>query len=215
MLFRLVGYMILIALLWINVQFLEQDYRFILKWLQEIIPQFWLTAVISMILFWGTWHKKFQFWETLLHELTHVIFALLTFNRPHALSVEGSGDGHASYIGKGNWLITLSPYLISLPTLFLILITPLIAWQDRAWIGHALIVSQFFFWAGLSRQFRWSQPDIQKGGLIFSTLLIINFNTLFALFFISYLASQSIYFFNALLTYTQTLWNHIEPLIFQ
>lgn len=52
--------------------------------------------------------------ETLEHELTHVLFAIMTFHVVHGVRVNGDGSGVMHFSGKGNWLIALSPYCFPL-----------------------------------------------------------------------------------------------------
>ncbi len=44
------------------------------------------------------------------HELTHMLFAALTFHRPRGLVIEQGAGGSFSFSGEGNWLIALAPY---------------------------------------------------------------------------------------------------------
>lgn len=53
------------------------------------------------------------------HELTHAFFALITFHKINhiRLNPDNSG-GEMGFRGKGNWLITTSPYFFPLPAFF-------------------------------------------------------------------------------------------------
>ena len=51
-----------------------------------------------------------SFLAILEHELTHMIFALLTFHKPVDLDVQQNKGGSFSFKGTGNWLIALAPY---------------------------------------------------------------------------------------------------------
>ncbi len=44
------------------------------------------------------------------HESTHMLFALLTGHKPKAMSIQPDKGGSFTYLGKGNWLITIAPY---------------------------------------------------------------------------------------------------------
>ena len=48
--------------------------------------------------------------ETMEHEMTHSLFAMLTLHPVQHLEVFGTGGGAMTFAGKGNWLIALSPY---------------------------------------------------------------------------------------------------------
>ena len=60
--------------------------------------------------------------QILAHELTHTFFALLTFHKVvHIhLNMDESG-GAMGFKGKGNWLITISPYFFPLFLFFMML----------------------------------------------------------------------------------------------
>lgn len=62
------------------------------------------------------------------HELTHMLFAVLTFHRPKSLDIDQDVGGSFSFIGKGNWLIALSPYFF--PTFTFILMLGLIVYEQ-------------------------------------------------------------------------------------
>ena len=49
---------------------------------------------------------------TLEHELTHSAFALLTLHRVPALRATLASGGHVRYAGRGNWLVTLAPFVV-------------------------------------------------------------------------------------------------------
>jgi len=51
-----------------------------------------------------------HFWATFEHEMTHIIFALLTFHSVHSLHATEGDGGEFRHSGGGNWLITVSPY---------------------------------------------------------------------------------------------------------
>ena len=49
--------------------------------------------------------------EVLAHELTHALFALLTFHRVKGISInQDDTGGNMSFEGEGNWLIIIAPY---------------------------------------------------------------------------------------------------------
>ena len=52
--------------------------------------------------------------ETFEHELTHILFALLTFHPVSGMNVNDYGGGNMTFRGKGNWLIALAPYFFQI-----------------------------------------------------------------------------------------------------
>ena len=71
-------------------------------------------GVVLMILVWVFAGVRQNALSTLEHELTHVVFAWLTFHRVKGLEVNDDGSGRMVYVGKGNWLIALAPYFFPL-----------------------------------------------------------------------------------------------------
>ena len=121
---------------------------------------------------------KITIWDTLEHELTHALFAILTFNKIDSIAVNKSG-GEVRYSGQGrNFLITLSPYFF--PT-FLILILPLkllIAIEYKFIMD--IIIGFLFLYYVLStvKEAHFKQPDLHIFGLFYSYSFIIAANIL-------------------------------------
>lgn len=125
--------------------------------------------------------RRAVFWETLVHELTHMLFALLTLNRVKGLAADDSGSGKLVYQGGTNWLISLSPYFFPLPV-FLLLLIGLLTADTLQW-GLELVTAGFYGWQLLSSlgQVSLRQSDITKSGILFSFLAILAFTGLIAL----------------------------------
>jgi len=62
---------------------------------------------------WLLFGRFLQFFHVLEHELTHLLFGLLLFKKPKAISASDQG-GRTELYG-GNFIITLAPYFF--PTL--------------------------------------------------------------------------------------------------
>ena len=53
--------------------------------------------------------------EVLAHELTHALFAFLTFHHVKGISInQDDTGGNMSFEGEGNWLIIIAPYFFPL-----------------------------------------------------------------------------------------------------
>ena len=59
--------------------------------------------------------RQGSFWSTFEHELTHILFTVLSFGRVRGLVASHREGGLMQHEGSGNWLITVSPYFF--PTL--------------------------------------------------------------------------------------------------
>lgn len=81
---------------------------------------------------WGSW------FSTLEHELTHVIFAILTFNKVKDFRVTDREGGYMSYTGEGNWLISCSPYFFPSFSLLMVLVLSISAPENFLLTSAAL-----------------------------------------------------------------------------
>ena len=115
---------------------------------------------------WGTW------FSTLEHEITHAIFALLTFHWVTGLRTTYNQGGSMSYTGKGNWLITISPYFFPTFSVLLLLLFGLISEEDHIYVSLALGVSVCYHMISTFREFHPRQTDLQKVGFIFAYLFL-------------------------------------------
>lgn len=119
--------------------------------------------------------------QTIAHELTHTMFAYLTlhFVKRVRLNPDGSG-GSMAFAGRGNWLITLSPYFFPLFAAVYMLIMPrLLEITGKYWLVYA-VFGYFvaYYWETVLSQVHREQTDIIKEGYIFSAIIIIGLNLL-------------------------------------
>ncbi len=119
---------------------------------------------------------------TIEHELTHTLFALLTFHKIVDFKATDSFGGHMQFsgVGGGNWLITIAPYFF--PTFSMIIIGFIYLAQSQYYpilitlLGYSIVYHIHSTYMETSSQ----QPDIEEVGLTFSLLFLPAAN-LFAL----------------------------------
>ena len=110
-----------------------------------------------------------------------MLAALLTGHKPKSMSIRPDEGGSFTYLGKGNWLITISPYFFpTFPFLWMLVgiwfeyhgqVFP--SWYTvifGALVGYH-IVSNFY-------QIHSEQTDFKKAGFLFSALFIPGANVL-------------------------------------
>ena len=123
------------------------------------------------------WHRFWPpaFLYAFAHEFTHLVFALLSGKRVSRFEV-ARGSGKVALSGT-NPLITLAPYFFPLLTVVVLILGTLVGWG----FGHRQIRWATAFFSGLTlclhvlmtlRAVGASQPDIARGGRIFSLALI-------------------------------------------
>ena len=109
---------------------------------------------------------------TLEHELTHCVFALLTFHPVMGLVATSYQGGKMVYSGKGNWLVTLSPYFFPTFSVFLAGLINLFAAPVRPWLTGLLGVSFSYHVLSTWRETHPGQTDLKKVGYTFAILVL-------------------------------------------
>jgi hypothetical protein len=119
-----------------------------------------------------------NFIVVLEHELTHALFAWLTFHRVVGFRATLRRGGHVRYTGRGNWLISIAPYFV--PTLSIVAIAVL-NWLPAPYLayGSAGLGATFAYhllstWSETHRH----QTDLQEVGLVFSAVFLLAANAL-------------------------------------
>lgn len=117
--------------------------------------------------------------QIISHELTHTFFAYLTFHDAGRIRLNPDGTGGSMRLkGRGNWIITLSPYFFPLFAFFYMLLMPFLL---RISGGHWLVYGVFgyfiaYYWVTVAEQVHPKQTDIIKEGYIFSIITIVAAN---------------------------------------
>lgn len=125
-----------------------------------------------------------RFWCTMEHELTHALFAWLTFVRvlelrstDGTLESEDNSEGHVRLAGS-NWLITISPYFFPTASAALLVATWALASQPtqlaRVLLGAATAYSAASTWQETHRH----QADLRRVGFLFSWIFLPGANLL-------------------------------------
>ncbi len=141
-------------------------------------------AFIAGVIAYAVWHRFSppEFLYAFVHEFTHMAFALLTGEKVRSFEVN-RGSGKVGLSGT-NPIITLAPYFFPLPTVVVLILGALLDWA----FGYEEIRWAAAFLAGLTlslhvlmtlRALGASQPDIARGGRIFSWAFIFFFGLVF------------------------------------
>ena len=145
-----------------------------------------ISCGIFLILHLAYFKKPLSFWEIFIHEITHVLFAILFFKKVKGFSVS-KNNGVTSYTGKTNWLIILAPWFFPLLAWLFLFVGMFINDQYRSFSNHVIAVSLTWHLITLFRSFSIKEKDLQEYGFIFSLFFIISANTANLIFFIFYL----------------------------
>lgn len=113
--------------------------------------------------------------QILAHEFTHIFFALLTFHKVvHIhLNMDESG-GAMGFKGKGNWLITISPYFFPLFIFILMLLVTFYSQKipEGYWINGFLGYFFAYHIGSMLSQIHSKQPDFKEVGFPFVFLFL-------------------------------------------
>ena len=138
----------------------------------SVLPFIAGIAFYALLWLWLIRGWRVTFFSTLEHEVTHAIFAWLTFHRVIGLKSTWKDGGHVVYRGIGNWLITSSPYFV--PTICIFLIA-LFAWVPifSQSIEEAIIGAAFAYHVTSTyRETHRNQTDLQQLGFLWCFLVL-------------------------------------------
>jgi len=146
----------------------------------EPTPMMWFAAGAGG--YWLAWRLVLRrpllgsFLPTLEHELTHALFALITFHPIIAVKATWRGRGVMRYVGEGNWLITIAPYFFPTLSVLLMLVIGLVPGTWRQTAATLLGVTVAYHVISTWRETHMGQPDLQKVGLPFAIGLLPSAN---------------------------------------
>lgn len=100
-----------IALLLVIVPAFQTDMMLAKKMMTaKYLWSFFLPFAVTAIFFLIMPALSGSFFAIAEHELTHMLFAVLTLHKPKGLEINQDHGGSFSFEGKGNWLVALAPY---------------------------------------------------------------------------------------------------------
>lgn len=116
------------------------------------------------------------------HELTHALFALLTFHKITGMEIEQDKGGHVQLIGRGNWLIVLAPYFFPTFAVIMLLIGAVYSAFGEPW--PAFLLPSYGAMIGyhicaIITQIHPKQTDFNEAGYLFTFLFLPGANLIF------------------------------------
>ena len=132
------------------------------------------------MLIWYFYIKKINIsiLSTFEHEITHCIFAWLTFNRVVSLSATLKRGGHMKFEGHANWLISVSPYFFPTLTFAILLISGVVGYSENHFNYIFVGASLGYHITSTFHETHHAQTDLQEVGFIFSILFLPTANLL-------------------------------------
>lgn len=139
---------------------------------------FWIAFVSSgLLMLWKL--KPTSFFATFEHELTHNFWAFFTLHKTRSFSVKSNGEGAVEFEGKGNFMITLSPYFF--PTFSIIILPFRDLLKEWAMMPYFIVFGIVLAYHTVTsiKETHSGQSDLKRNGLFFSYVLIILGNIVF------------------------------------
>ena len=133
---------------------------------------------------WFFWIKHSitgQWFSTLEHELTHSIFAILSFNRVVGLHATGYAGGVMHYQGRSNWIITLSPYFVPTLSLIILFFLSLAKTTHLSILLFILGLSIAYHFLATWKSIHYLQTDLVISGWLFVCMFLPTANVLMLL----------------------------------
>ncbi|MFC1707828.1 M50 family metallopeptidase [Planctomycetota bacterium] len=156
------------------------------------------------------------FLSTFEHELTHAIFAWLTLHRVTGFRATWRSGGRIRYMGRGNWLITISPYFFPTAAVAVMLAMIWVPQEHLLWVAAALGVSLAYHVTSTYQETHGEQTDLQSVGHLFSLMFLPTANVLAVGFILAFAlggASGLTHFLEVLATHTQDVWRHVSTFL--
>lgn len=126
--------------------------------------------------------------ETMEHEMTHSVFAMLTLHPVQHLEISDDGGGNMTFSGRGNWLIAIAPYFFPLTAFAMMLLISAVSrvvghMPDWAFIGMGTAVCYNI--CSFAEQLHPRQTDFKVVGYLFTICFLpgancLTFGTVFA-----------------------------------
>lgn len=144
-------------------------------------------AMAFITLFFISSHN---FFTILNHELTHNLWAVLSFSKPKTLQVRDGKGGNFAFSGRKNIMTVLSPYFFPLITAFIFPLYFIINGRFMPYYFAVLGLSFGFSLVTELKQIHLGQPDLRIYGLVPSFIMIIFFQIIIIGFFAAFLSGR-------------------------
>lgn len=139
----------------------------------NLIP--FVAGMIGLVFLWRRWLGKSRwgsFLITLEHESTHALFALLTWHAIVGFRASLGQGGEVRFAGKGNWLITSSPYFFPTAALLLFMLAYFLPFAALPWQSFLLGVALAYHLVSTLRETHRDQTDLRILGKLFCWMFL-------------------------------------------
>lgn len=176
----------------------------------ELLWQFFLPMAVIIFFFLIVPSLAGSFFAITEHELTHMLFAVLTFHKPKGLDVNQDVGGSFSFIGRGNWLIAIAPYFFPTFLAFIMIATPVYTHFQPLPAFYLPLLGIFIGYNFITTllSVHPKQTDFQVVGFPFTICFVPGSNLLKYGFLFAYVlkGSEGFSLYTKLLIQTTTTW---------
>lgn len=144
---------------------------------------FFLVGIFAFIairlLIEGFTKHSFRFIDNFEHEVTHIVFSWAFLKRVKKLVVTGKVGGSVEVEGD-NLITRLSPYFFPLTSFVLLIPYPFLQIGYRKFDLFLVGVAYGIHIISTIKDIHIDQPDLKRGGFVFSMMFVILMNLIFA-----------------------------------
>jgi len=153
--------------------------------------------------------KEGDWFLTLEHELTHTIFAILTFHGILKLEVTKHQGGLVQFDkSTGNWLVYIAPYFFPTFSMIIIILIYISNSQYYPILTTILGYSIMYHIHSTIKETKPYQPDLQAVGFPFAIMFLPGANLLALIWVLSAIPDDKIYF-SHILSYLYDYLNYL------
>lgn len=141
----------------------------------NLFQYFFLGGMVFSIFIISKYEKKFEFYSTFEHELTHNLWAMIFLKKPTGFRVNEDGTGLFQWTGASKFssiFIYLAPYFF--PTACFLWLPFYVMCKEEYYWFYFLMMGIFFGYHLMStyQEIGTHQSDITANGIIYSYILI-------------------------------------------
>ena len=170
---KTIKYSFLIVLIVCTAAFIYVQYKTI--WYDGCIATriYYPVVLPALVIYLFFLSKRMLFVENFLHEITHILFAVLTFQKVNSLYVTSTSGAVYTESARKSTLVSLSPYFFPLITMMFICLFTLVDFQ---YSRHIVMVSYVLFLVVLLKNLIKASDEITSSGIKGWLLLtVLNF----------------------------------------
>lgn len=165
-------------------------------------------GVVSFWFLWKSWFARRSLgnWSIQFeHEVTHLLFAWLTWHRVVGFRASLAKGSHVKIQGTSNWLITSAPYFFPTLAVALWIVSWLLPIRFLPWTSLVLGFAVGYHWVSTIKETHREQDDLQQLSWRFCWLFLPTANLLMLGWMVAYSFDGTA----GITTFVQRMWEPI------